>query len=702
MSDNGVFRCVSLCRVLEDGAGRIVLKRLADVHEDELYEFKSDREKAFQASNRDRIYCRQDEYTEGELGIWEWTSAPNREKKGSDYITSNRNENLNPIVLIDVGVKDDEALRDALPDVINNQLYLADSDALIGYAKGNAYRCVFCKRSDIKIDSDSRARLADGTYTLPIYEVPSHEFIEFKNEDLVVFHSIERDSLGKHIGVLPVCDVNTAVKELLLSTMSLTYFKDCLDGTVAEWQRCRTFINKMASDNLADILKERLHCTFEEARGYLDDFIEKSNGLVGGKDFDLDYLCRLIENNDDLKASCYKAYLARNPMSANAGRVVDVASSVVASSNGSASTLAQAFAEATVETPKETDNTDKVKELQAKNKKLSEDLVAAQQINNELTEKLNNASGSQEHHDEELAELRSECESLRKQLVTAQEMAANAARAQLVAARNAGAAVESITNKSGSGAHSVDVMPGSLAAFAAQSAQGSGTASMGTPSMAAQVGTPTMPGCATTTVSVDLNNIPKLNKLADDLDSSTQEIIDQNDEILALLKNGSLANQVVQVLGSVLPSLMGNMGNAAFNAFGAPNQALGAMPQLNGVGMNNPALAAQLNGFANNGALANFNQAAFAQQAMVGQGVNPMAQQQFAALSGGAQQLAMGMNPNQAAFNNVAANQMPNMAQPMAANPMGMTPGAMPLGQANPAMAANLNAPIGEMADKPM
>jgi len=95
------YQHTSLCQViLISRTGQIWLKRLADLYNNQLIPFQTDKTIPYRFGNRDMIYKQNGPSTVGFFGIWHWNATPDRDNPEKDRTDSEFDAKLVPIQIL--------------------------------------------------------------------------------------------------------------------------------------------------------------------------------------------------------------------------------------------------------------------------------------------------------------------------------------------------------------------------------------------------------------------------------------------------------------------------------------------------------------------------------------------------------------------------------------------------------------------------
>lgn len=282
ISTNEEYPYTSLCRVRnfnKKGAG--VLRRLADINDDEIYlSFDS----ASPAHNI--LYDNNCKVTTNFIGIWGWCPEPNINPNGNDFIISKLYTDKLPIEIIllpDCKSEDDLKLR--LLEGIKCDL--SSGKALIAYPTEHYTYCgVLCFDKSFELVGTEKKIKA---LTLGLFEVRVQDIIYV---DEKIFYS--KLNLGRAKKILYMKNLTKFIKEKIISRAVWSSFKDRV--TKKDLVAFREFLSNFTTEEFYSEIAREYLCTIEEIRPKIDNFIREADKYFQTETFDDELLAAVIKN----------------------------------------------------------------------------------------------------------------------------------------------------------------------------------------------------------------------------------------------------------------------------------------------------------------------------------------------------------------------------------------------------------------------
>lgn len=290
-----------LCIVIKGPRDRQQIRRIAKVNAQGISPFF---EGEFDDSIRESTFYDRGNFKEGEIGVWKWVLEENFRKQNEVWYSTERLERYRPIRVCTLNtVNNDEELIQCLQEGIDESKY--DCDTIFVYKKNaNEYRGVFCRQEDLE-EASGRMFISSDIYSLPLYEVQCSDVLRIIF-DYQTLHFYEKLSLGKPIEYISLCAPRDCVKKMFLDRLSWNTFKETMGGTKKEWSKCKSLIERLADENLSEVISNKLHCTLEEADSYVEEFKDHIAYEIARGDIEEELVLRVAKENDDYRSMCEK------------------------------------------------------------------------------------------------------------------------------------------------------------------------------------------------------------------------------------------------------------------------------------------------------------------------------------------------------------------------------------------------------------
>ena len=296
-------RIHSLCiSVIIPADGRKRLYRIADVLDGKLepYYFDRDRFSTRVGVDVDSIQCRETDFkSEGLFGFWEWYSPDGIGQRA--YPDA---QNLTWFEYISVDrVKSLEELKVALLNGINTDP-IQEHDYLVGFSvvNENSLVCIYCKASDFAY-KNGKIFLNDDIYYRKVYEI--------RKSDIEEMHIHIKPDFRKQYFRYTLLPQES--RNILLRTPPETVrqvvikrIKKCTEGlSRSDRSIINNFIRGDFNDNILESIIAECGCEREEAKLYLNEFIQKCEQYFTADDFSKQLMIKLIDS-DSGTAQKYK------------------------------------------------------------------------------------------------------------------------------------------------------------------------------------------------------------------------------------------------------------------------------------------------------------------------------------------------------------------------------------------------------------
>ena len=275
--------------------GKLWIKRLADITNNEIKLFypNEDTPKIFE--NRDRLWYDGPE-EEGSIGIWRWSAVPNKNDPTKDYVESEYDIHSNFIEVINL------TQCKSLSEVTNILTNWFDKNFIGGrvlfvYVAKSGVEGVLCSPRELETNGD-KVRLLASVYTLPHYIIKPSDVIKIAG--LWVYNKID---LGAPQSIFKIRTPQYVVKRILLSRVTIPALREN-ELTKKEAQRCKHFIENIPTDTIIQEISDEYACTADEAKTYVNNFIEHADTYLSENDFDINIISAALARNPELIQIC--------------------------------------------------------------------------------------------------------------------------------------------------------------------------------------------------------------------------------------------------------------------------------------------------------------------------------------------------------------------------------------------------------------
>lgn len=301
--NNNEVSFMSLCYITEDYGGHIWLNRIADVEDDTIHSPVKSERKNNRFENRDKLYYNDGPTALGTVGVWKWTAIPNRNDPETDYVQSYYVKDYSPVRVV---VLKDKSLGEVIEKLrkgtVHTEAYYCDTffcyKPNLGQLTG-----VLCRISEFGI-ADGHAKLLETVCSLPSYTIFSWDTYKWEDGNLRFLRSLRMENPS---GYVLVGNMDEAIRTLLLERITWPSFRECIGATKAEWRICKLLLDKFGGESLYDDVAQKLHCTLDEARKAVDDFVNRAYDLIKVGDIDVSVLGEIAKNHEGLREICEKA-----------------------------------------------------------------------------------------------------------------------------------------------------------------------------------------------------------------------------------------------------------------------------------------------------------------------------------------------------------------------------------------------------------
>lgn len=292
------YQHTSLCQViLISRTGQIWLKRLADLHNNQLVPFQADKSIPYGFENRDMIYKQDGPSTVGFFGIWHWNATPDRDDPEKDRTNSEFDAKLVPIQILILPncTKQEDIVEQLVKGISLERIGLK---TLISMSPmDDQYSGFLCNIHDFDIQSGI-AKLKTSIFTLPLFHI--HAWNTLTLNSRIFCRSL---SLGLPLDLIRVKDPLTLVKDIILSKTTVGVLRQQGLG-VNEARKCLAYLRSLETSTVYSEVAESYGCSIEDAEKYVSEFIEQVDKCLSGSDINTNILSAVIEKNSALMSKC--------------------------------------------------------------------------------------------------------------------------------------------------------------------------------------------------------------------------------------------------------------------------------------------------------------------------------------------------------------------------------------------------------------
>lgn len=289
---------LSLCKVyINQYTDKRMLSRIADIDGNDIKRFVQNEDLPHSFENRDQLFWKNGPEEDGTIGVWKWNVTPNINDPSSDYVLTSYCDKIKPIEVIECNqagnIKDIiSIIKEGIQlDSIGNKVFLAYKDS------EDYYNGILLQSRDL-ISENGLTRLKEDIVAVPEFRVPDEECIYFNGR--VVYKHL---GMGSPQSVCKTKNPIELVKALLMERASISELRQ-KGLSRKEAQSYQQILKEMNGKSLVDEYAEKYKCTEEEAKKYIDSFINAANEYLTGDDFDTYVLSEAIQRNDELVKKC--------------------------------------------------------------------------------------------------------------------------------------------------------------------------------------------------------------------------------------------------------------------------------------------------------------------------------------------------------------------------------------------------------------
>ena len=277
------------------------LKRIADIVNDTLYAPIIDKDQEPTFGNRTTIFNirRGSPTEENGVGVWHWTAVPHNRLENKDYAEADYLKQYRPIrIVLVMGANSDESLAEKIKGGINIQPLKCDTLFIYSVPRDN-YRGVLCEKESLIFDG-STVSLSPDALVLPVLSITGKQIISLGDR----LHFLKTLTLPEESGHIVVGPIYDTIKERFLKRVTRKYCKNLLGTSNSEWQDFMLLVNSVLEPTFFEDIQETFHCSEDQAKIWVEEFVRKVSLNIEAEDFDVAILGTLVENNSVLRGKC--------------------------------------------------------------------------------------------------------------------------------------------------------------------------------------------------------------------------------------------------------------------------------------------------------------------------------------------------------------------------------------------------------------
>ncbi|SDY46941.1 hypothetical protein SAMN02910264_02312 [Ruminococcaceae bacterium YAD3003] len=299
MANNYEYR--SICQVIsptEDNRQR--LARLADIDKDgNIIPFKADPDSPKYYSNRTTLYFADGPSYVGTIGVWDWTPIPNKTDPSKDFHTPKYNQSIKPIVVY--SISSCNKLSQVLSQL--NKGIVVPNAARVLFTPGTKdASClgILCLKEQLYL-SQGRSWIDKKLVSLPVHKIKRSDIIEIGN-GISIYKNL---SIGDPVIMAPVKPPLETVNQIVKNRAAWNTFKE-VGKTRSEWKVVKEFLDGLDTTSIVEEVSAACNCSEEEAKGYINKYINHAKTYIDGNSIDDKMLAAIIYGNKDLYARCVR------------------------------------------------------------------------------------------------------------------------------------------------------------------------------------------------------------------------------------------------------------------------------------------------------------------------------------------------------------------------------------------------------------
>jgi len=282
---------ISLCITYIDDFRRDRLLRVADIRDGGISDIFVEYSPEYT-----RLYRYDGPSKDGSLGVWDWRVVPNKSDPTKDYIETSFNNSIKPIEVI---VPEEcntinellEKLKKGFPFELHTER------VLISVFDNKKYEGIYCDLKELE-DKVGWVKLKANVLKLPVYNFYKVDVLAY--ETITILNKI---NLGLPAQLIRVKNPLEIVQECLIKKATWPVTQQ--NGFVRnEYQQIKTFLKDLQTTDLYEDISISCECSLDEAKQYLEDFMNRADNVVIGKTIENDAMVQIIRNDTVAYSSC--------------------------------------------------------------------------------------------------------------------------------------------------------------------------------------------------------------------------------------------------------------------------------------------------------------------------------------------------------------------------------------------------------------
>ncbi len=276
--------------------GKPYILRLADISDGELVPFSKDDSLPTYFGNRTVLYCNNGVEQEDRIGVWSWSSEQKEADPSRDVVVSEYNSDTKLTEVFELTqCKSLGEIASLLGDGIEK--CINENKVLFVFRTEKTYEGLLCFPEDLEVRG-TKIRLSSSVYKLRHYSIKPADIVTLAG---VRFYRYM--NLGIPQSIYRVRTPYDVVKGMILARTTLSSLRE-LDLTKKEAQKSKQFIESIPTQTLVEEFADAYACSEEEAREYVQGFIEHVENYLSGEDLDLGIISQALGRNPDLVELC--------------------------------------------------------------------------------------------------------------------------------------------------------------------------------------------------------------------------------------------------------------------------------------------------------------------------------------------------------------------------------------------------------------
>ena len=305
------FPYSSICSVYRDYDGKVRLRRLFDIKDNEILDsFCND------YPDYEYLFAKDGPETEDFIGIWDWKTTPLDSDPSRDYILTSYNEAFAPIQLYPLkDCSSNEEILQALVNGISCNIHSGKVFFCTWKPFASCYTGILCTKKELQYVNGNYT-LKDTVITVPVFEFFYSDTLQKQN---ITF--LRNLNPGTPQKLLFVKDELEYVRDIILQQASWSAFKQ--KGLQHSDQRMvKDFLAELPVAQLIQEISNKCGCNSAHAKDLVKEFKARAEEYLDGTDIASDLLAEIAQNHTELFSACTES-LRSQWYSENAQAVAD-------------------------------------------------------------------------------------------------------------------------------------------------------------------------------------------------------------------------------------------------------------------------------------------------------------------------------------------------------------------------------------------